>query len=113
MSIKLLMPLEGFIAETYEEYENRYMGFGKEFYSNIKNQLPHIYEKLSFYKRKNFQTVDSYAEFIDPNYYFAIQLDPLCEVIVLWNEKKQIEIGTWSSNKYQLAINYIKSELIP
>lgn len=112
MEINLLEPREDFVIETFDEFEKRYLGFGKEIYINVKENLPSIFDDLVFYKRINFQLEDSYAEFKNDKFPFFIQLDPLCEVIVLWNGSKQIEIGYWSDNEYVDAINFIKSELL-
>lgn len=112
MEINLLKPREDFAIETYNEFEKRYLGFGKEIYTNIKKSLPNIFNNLVFYRRINFQEEDSYAEYKNDQFSFCIQLDPLCEVIVLWNDTKQIEIGYWAKNEYEDAINFIKSELL-
>ncbi|RAR48401.1 hypothetical protein B0I10_1059 [Flavobacterium lacus] len=112
MEINLLQPREDFVIETFDEFEKRYLGFGKEIYSKIKENLPEIFNNLVFYKRVNFQLEDSYAEFKSDQFPFGIQLDPLCEVIVLWSDCKHIEIGYWAKNEYEDAINYIKSELL-
>lgn len=108
----LLTPFEEFQSENYTEFESRYSGFGKEIYLKLKEEVPQIFRDLTFHKRITFQTEDSYAQYIGDSYSLAIQLDPLCEVIVLWNNRKHIEIGTWAANEYEDAINFIKSELM-
>ena len=112
MEINLLQPQEDFVIETFNEFEKRYLGFGKEIYSNIKKELPEIFNNLVYYRRVSFQLEDSYAEFKNEQFPFCIQLDPVCEVIVLRNDTKHTEIGCWSENKYVDAINFIKSELL-
>jgi hypothetical protein len=112
MNKKLLTPFEDFEIESYDEFINRYTGFGKELYLKISDELPDVFNELTFYKRINQQPKDSYALCLGGAYSFAIQLDPLCEVIVLWNELKHIEIGRWSENEYHDAINYMKLELM-
>jgi len=43
MEIKnLLQPREYFAIETFDEFEKRYLGFGKEIYSKIKENLPNF-----------------------------------------------------------------------
>ena len=79
---------EGFEQEDFENTAKRYEGFGKDLYEIIKEELPDIYERLKFYRNTKIQIEDSYAEFLNIINGFAIQLDPLCEVIVLWNDKK-------------------------
>jgi hypothetical protein len=108
----LLNPPEDFLEETYADFENRYSGFGKDIYLKIKEILPEVFYKLTFYQRQTFQTEDSYAEYNVDIISFVIQLDPLCEVIVLWNGQKQTEIGTWSASEYDEAVNFIKSDLL-
>ena len=108
----MLKPIEEYEVENYIEFEKRYLGFGKEIYLKIKEEIPEVFRQLTFYKRLTLQTKDSYAQYSGDNYSFAIQLDPLGEVIVLWNDKKHIEIGTWSENEYNDAIHFITSELI-
>lgn len=103
---------EGFIEENIEDFTNRYQGFGKEVYKYIKQELPNIYSRLKYYRNTITQTEDSYAEFIDNINNLAIQLDPVSEVIVIWDETKHIEIGTWSNNQYKETINYIKNILL-
>jgi hypothetical protein len=110
--MKLLTPQEFFLSESYFEFQNRYEGFGKELYSQLKAEIPEIFNEISFYQQRNIQTEDSYAEYISSNHSFVIQLDPLIEVIVLWNAQKSIEIGTWSTNECKEAIDFIKSELL-
>ena len=111
MEINLLQPREDFVFETFDDFEKRYDGFGKEIYLKIKEKLPEIFNNLVLYKRIN-QLEDSYAECTNDKFSFGIQLDPLCEVIVLFNDTKQIEIGYWSENEYVEAINFIQSELV-
>ncbi|MDP8033588.1 hypothetical protein QJU43_04635 [Pasteurella atlantica] len=101
-----------FVSETFDEFEKRYVGFGKELYLNIKEKFPDIFNHLVFYKSINYQLEDSYAEYKNDKFSFSIQLDPLCEVIVLSNSTKQIEIGYWSKNELVEAINFIQSELL-
>lgn len=112
MEMDLLEPLKDFRIETYEEFQNRYKGFGKEIYKKIKDKTPNIFNKFEFYKRINFQIDDSYAICKNDEFSFGIQLESEGEIIVLWNGIKQIEIGFWADNEYEEAINFIKSELL-
>lgn len=108
----LLTPFEEFEPENYNDFESRYTGFGKEIYLKLEQELPEIFRELTLHKRLTFQTEDSYAQYLGANNSFAIQLDPLCEVIVLWNEQTHIEIGTWAENACNVAISFIKSEFM-
>ena len=112
METKLLRPQVTYHVETLEEFEERYSGFGKETYDNIKKYIPEIFDSLVFYKCIDCQLEDSYAEYKNDQFPFCIQLDPLIEVIVLWNKSKHIEIGYWSKNEYLDTINFIKSEFL-
>lgn len=112
MKTILLNPQVVYHVETLEEFEERYSGFGKEMYENIKKYIPEVFDSLVFYKRTDYQLEDSYAEYKNDQYPFYIQLDPLIEVIVLWNKSKHIEIGYWSNNEYLDTINFIKSEFL-
>ncbi len=103
---------ELFVQETYNEFEHRYEGFGKETYLKIKEQIPNIYYKLLFYKRIDLQTEDSYAIYSDGEKSFAIQLDPLCEVIIIWNRQRHLETGSWSNTEYDDAIGFINQYFI-
>ncbi|BDD12661.1 hypothetical protein FUAX_50930 (plasmid) [Fulvitalea axinellae] len=93
MKSDLLIEKNDFIEERFAEMNTRYKGFGKDLYLKIKDELPEVFEGLKFYQRIKHQIEDSYAIFNDKTTPFAIQLDPLCEVIVLWNHTLQIEIG--------------------
>jgi hypothetical protein len=112
MEQKLLIPADDFTIEIFEYAIKRYSGFGKDLYKLIKQEIPIVFEKLVFYKRISIQQEDSYAIYTDKEKSFAIQLDPLCEVIVLWNENIHTEIGTWSEDVYEEAIGFIESEFL-
>lgn len=93
-------------------FDVRPSGFGKEIYQKIKDSLPFVFDNLSYYKDVTFQTKDSYAVFREDKTAFGIQLDPICEVIVLWNDHTQVEIGTWSKDEYAEAIEFILNHLL-
>jgi len=101
-----------FIKETFDEFEKRYSGFGKDIYIRIREQFPQVFEKLEFYQGVTFQPEDSFAQYNDEHHQFVIQLDPLCEVICLWNNYTQVEIGTWSKDEYAEAISLIQTEFL-
>lgn len=112
MKPQLLSPTEEFHSESFSAFEKRYIGFGKDLFLRIKDQIPEVFTELRFYQRKPFQSEDSYAEYCHDGKVFVIQLDPLCEVIVLWNDHTSVEIGTWSSNEYDEALQFIISDLL-
>lgn len=101
-----------FVTETLVEFNIRYCGFGKNIYDAISELLPDIFSKLCLYKNIVSQTEDSYAVYNDGNKSFGIQLDPLCEVVVLWDESVHMEIGYWSNDVYSESIEFIKSHFI-
>jgi hypothetical protein len=108
-----LLPLnEDFVIEKYVDLLSRYSGFGSEIFSVLQEKLPEIFEKLQFFHAAKYQTSDVYAVYDDGAKAFCIQLDPDIEVIVLWNEKIQTEIGSWSKDVYGDAISFIRDELI-
>jgi len=110
--MNLLSPSGDFVIETYDDFESRYRGFGKEIYYRIKQTLPEVFRHFTFYRCLTSQKVDSYAEYESDKLAFCIQLDPLGEVIVLWNQEKQIEIGFWTKDVYNEAIIYIQIQLL-
>lgn len=112
MSKLLLDPIEAFTEESFNSFNQRYSGFGKDIYQIIQLELPEIFNHLKFFKRIFFQPEDSYALYCNADISFVIQLDPLCEVIVLWNVKTRTEIGSWSPNEYDEALDFIKSDLL-
>jgi hypothetical protein len=101
-----------YVREDFEEMCRRYEGFGKDIYTKLRLILPSVFDRLTYYRATTYQTEDSYAVYKDGTAEFAIQLDPLCEVIVLWNSKTQIEIGTWSTDEYSEAIDFIRGNLL-
>jgi len=101
-----------FVREEFEEVSTRYQGFGKDIYTKLRSMLPSVFDRLTYYRATTYQTEDSYAVYSDGTTEFAIQLDPLCEVIVLWNRATQIEIGTWSTDEYSEAVEFIKRNLL-
>ena len=122
MLSELLGNCQEYEGETYEEFLNRYKGFGKEIYTKLKDELPSIFNDLKFYSAVrstekcvgNFPYIeDSYAIFDDGEIMFIIQLDPETEVICLSNWKTQIEIGVWEQiDFYKESIDFIKKEFL-
>ena len=113
MTTDTIIPKTDYKEENYLEVKNRYNGFGEEFYSSIKQNLPEVFKHLKYYQNIKIQKEDSFAEYNYENICFAIQLDPLCEVIVLFNNSNiSIEIGTWSEDEYKEGIDFIKNEIL-
>jgi hypothetical protein len=101
-----------YLQERLEDVDKRYSGFGKEIYAKLKLTLPSVFDKLTYYRSLSHQPLDSYAVFEDGKKMFAIQLDPLGEVIALWDNEKQVEIRTWSTDEYTEALSFIRTELL-
>ncbi|WP_294322555.1 hypothetical protein [uncultured Chryseobacterium sp.] len=112
MKNSMLGIMEDFVTENPEAVDRRYSGFGKDLYRQIEQRLPDVFKDFQYYQRINIQTEDSYAVYYNGQSSFCIQLDPLCEKIILWNENKQIEIGYWSDNEYEDALQFIEAELL-
>ncbi len=93
--------------ETFEGLQNRYSGFGVDIYLCIQNEFPELFRNLRFYQSDVLQRNDSYAICeIDPP--FGIQLDPDCEAVVIASKSIHIEIGRWSSNPCEEAVDFIR-----
>lgn len=107
-SSTLLTPKEEYLPENYAAASSRYTGFGDTLFAALQEQLPEVFRQLQFYRRSPMQTEDSYAEYNDNGLTFVIQLDPLCEVIVLWNHEVHTEIGSWSADPVAEAITFIR-----
>ena len=68
---------------------------------------------LRFFRSSDFQSEDVYAIYASPDKIFAIQLDPDCAVICLWDEVDYpIEIGDWSTEPYDEAINFMQEHFL-
>jgi hypothetical protein len=107
----ILNPSEDYEQEDFSNMAARYSGFGSQLYEKLKDALPITFDKLTFYRNIRHQNEHSYAVYRDGAKSFAIQLDPICEVIVLWNLQYHIEIGAWSKDGFLDAIQFIKTTL--
>ncbi|AXR68328.1 hypothetical protein [Leptospira mayottensis] len=113
-NFEILTPKEHYIRENFSEFNARYSGTCKNLYKKISSEIPQIFKKLNFYR--NFRDDDSFAECLNDNLSFVIQLDPDCEVIVLFNGKMQMEFGVWGETKEgeveDLALDFIKENFL-
>jgi hypothetical protein len=100
-----------FQIESFDEMTNRFVGFGENLFRKLLFVYPAIVEQIKFYKRVDFQLEDSYAIITNMTTSIAIQLDPLCEVIILWNNEVQIEKGRWTENLLDETIESINTLL--
>ena len=111
LSKEILWPKKLYKLETFEDLENRYNGFGKKLYYNLKTENPKVFNNLRFYQELNDEK-DSYAEYIDDNTSFVIQLDFYSELILVWNNENTIEIGSWENDEVKKAINIILNKFL-
>ncbi|WBX74253.1 hypothetical protein PG913_03300 [Tenacibaculum pacificus] len=107
--------------EPYECFLNRFKGFGKELYTEIKLQIPLVFKNLKLYKaiklRKEYngvclQDLDSYAHYSFDKIIFRIYIDPDSEVIGIHNYDLLFETGFWSENPTKEIVSFIKKEII-
>lgn len=98
------------IPETYNEVSKRYSGFGANLFSTLQHNQPYIFNNLKFFRSIDLSTDDVLAIFESEEYNFGIQLAVVSEVIVLWNENRHIEIGSWSHDQVEEAIRLIKTD---
>jgi len=97
-----------FRQETYDAVCSRYAGFGRNLFATLREAMPSAFNSLLFYRASVHQESDVYAVCHWAQTNFAIQLDPYCEVIVLWDHSTQIEIGTWESDPSLTAMEFIR-----
>ncbi|GAA3924479.1 hypothetical protein [Hymenobacter algoricola] len=99
-----------FAEESYAEAQTRYSGFGKDSFPRLEARFPGFISKLRFFHPQEYQSEDVWAVYEDASVQFGIQLDPDCEVIVLWNKNPEnsIELGTWWDDASDIAIRYIE-----
>lgn len=107
-----LLPNWKFREENLEEFNERYSGFGREFYKTLDNSPPNALVKIKLYQSLEYQTEDSIAIYSDNTTSFGIQLDPFIEVIVLWNKENHIEISSHTVDAYQVAIDQIRTKFL-
>ncbi|MCC3157087.1 hypothetical protein LJ737_07545 [Hymenobacter sp. 15J16-1T3B] len=101
-----------FVEEEYQDVLNRYSGFGIGLFPLINNQLPSVFNCLRFFRSMMHQTEDVYATYETTEKAFAIQLDPDIEVICLWNDDMQTEIGDWYEEPNAEALKFIITHLL-
>lgn len=107
-----LVGAEGrFMEETYAEFLARYTGFGSDFYSRLKQQVPEVFEQLVFYKVQSVPE-DSFALYDKAEKSFAIQVESVYECICIWNPSEQFEFGYWCEDAVGEAITYLKEHFI-
>lgn len=99
-------PAPTWCQEEYAEFEARYEGFGYLFFATLNEAHPHIFDAMRFYRNTRWQTQDAFAVCVTPDP-FAVQLDPDCEVICLWNTHEWVEIGAWSATYERDAMEWV------
>lgn len=90
---------------------NIWNGYGKDLFTVLKNKKPNLFNKLKFYQKIS-EKEDSFAEYIDNTNAFVIHLDYYSELILIYNNEKHIEFGTWDKHEIEKSINFILKELV-
>jgi len=102
----------GYKSESLQDVMVRYKGFGKDLYTCMDAELPSVMNSIRFFKKTETQPLDSYAVFDNGRSKFALQLDPECEHIIIWNEDKHLEFGFWTTDLYNSVLASIKTEFV-
>lgn len=98
-------------AESYMEAKLRYSGFGYEIFEFFKSELSLNLNNFQFYQPIN-QPEDLIAYYKLDNIEFAVQLDPLCEVICIWNNSISVEVNFFVKDYYAKVIEIIKTKIL-
>jgi hypothetical protein len=108
---ELLNKSWSYTTDFLDDGARHYSGFGSELYHRMADTLPECFAALRYFRAEDYRTADSYAvcEIAHP---FAIQLDPDCEVICLWDSQTHVEIGTWSPDPYAEAFDFIRRHFL-
>ncbi|MCM8527893.1 MAG: hypothetical protein NE327_15335 [Lentisphaeraceae bacterium] len=85
---RLLEKKEKYVEESYEEVNQRYEGFADTFFEKLQSRFPDIFSKLKFYRPYGSKYINDVNAVYDKEIAFAIALDPYCEAIFMWDEKK-------------------------
>ena len=102
-----------FIKIDYGQAMQFYSGFGKDIFQLIEQHIPGVMSAFRFFRSPISQTEALYAVYENEDLSFAIQLDPNCEVVCLWNlQGVHHEIGTWALEPYAEAIQIIEGLLV-
>ena len=105
-------PAHKWIEESEDETRARYHGFGHDFFTKLGEHSPKMLQDTRFFCAQGYPTNDVFAICALPHS-FAVQLDPDCEVICLWNENQWHEIGAWSDDPCTEALKFIDAHLQP
>ena len=97
--------------ESYEDVKIRYSGFGYEIFRVLEFELPLVLNNLKFFQPLN-QPEDVIAYYKLEGKEFAIQLDPLCEVICLWDNNFSIEITFFVQDYCNKVLEIIKTKFL-
>jgi hypothetical protein len=101
----------GFEEETFAEVSTRYAGFGRGVFAALEATSPAAFAALRFYRATIYQQGDVYAVCRWGDGEVAIQLDPDCEVICVWDHNTHTEIGAWALNPEAEAVAFIGERL--
>lgn len=112
MQHPLLSDSFNYNEETYADAMERYSGFGAKLFEVLKSRIPEVLQKLRFFQSISYQQEDVYAVYENGSTSFVIQLEPVGEVICIWNDTVSTEIGSWSENEYEEAVQFIITDLL-
>jgi hypothetical protein len=113
MQHPLLFDNWDFAEENYSEAMTRYSGFGAKLFNILDDRIPDILPSFRFFRSTGYQSEDVFAICENIERPFAIQLEPSCEVICIWSDTvNTIEIGGWSENEYEDAIEFIQEHFL-
>jgi hypothetical protein len=101
----------GFEEETFAQVSTRYAGFGRGVFTALEAASPAAFAALRFYRATIYQQGDVYAVCRWGDGEVAIQLDPDCEVICVWDRGAHVEIGAWAKDPEAAAVAFIGERL--
>jgi len=100
---RLLQPSICFEVESVNQVLGRYQWFGKELIKEIIAHECSLARELVFLKYPGSKDIWAFCN--NRSISLGFQIDPDCEVIIVWrNEKDFIEYGVWSSNPVKEAM---------
>lgn len=99
-----------YVEEEYNQFLDRYAGFGKDVVLALIGTKIAKTSDFKFYKSSGKQECDAFFVFVSKNCEFVLQLDPECEVVVVWDEIERVEFTSWSDDVVQEVMLYLKNK---
>jgi len=103
MSAASLLEIHSPYIERFDQFNARYFGFGKGLFVELHNRLESHNLNIKFY-HGSVAVEDAFVLLYKNGTEIAIQLDPLIEKIILWDQETRIELGDWYDNHVELAL---------